>query len=200
MDFGIDSLTSQRVASIVSCKEWTELCPVKLNQLVSVHISHFDFDGGEKTGELIVLERISKNVLAIFKELFELRFPLHSVTPSDEFGGDDILTMNANNSSAFNCRRVMNTDRWSSHAYGMAIDINPIQNPYVLINDEENTARIYPIGGSKYLNRHLQEAGMVESIVPIFKKHGFEDWGGAWRSPLDYHHFQVSWERIKENI
>ena len=200
MEFAIDSLSSQRVASIVSCEDWTESCPVNLDRLVSVHISHFDFQSEERVGELIVHEGISKNVLAIFQELFKMRFPIHSVIPSDEFGGDDVLCMNANNSSAFNCRRVMNTDRWSSHAYGMAIDINPVQNPYVLINDEENLAKIYPVGGSRHLNRRIQEPGMVESIVPIFKKHGFDDWGGAWRSPLDYHHFQVSWENINSKI
>jgi hypothetical protein len=200
MDFLISPLSQIRVAGIKSCVEWSENCPVSLDRLVSVKIIHKDFKGHDQSGELIVLDVLAENVLTIFTELYELAFPIHSAIPVDEFGGDDVLTMNANNSSAFNCRRVMNTDRWSSHAYGAAIDINPVQNPYVLINDEAHTAKIYPNGGTKYLNRGIQEAGMVEAIAPIFKKHGFKDWGGAWRSPLDYHHFQVEWDRIRELI
>jgi hypothetical protein len=75
-----------------------------------------------------------------------------------------------------------------------------MQNPYVLIDDENSTAKIYPKGGAQYLNRHLQDLGMVESIVPLFEKYGFSDWGGAWRAPLDYHHFQVPWERIHQLV
>lgn len=200
MDFSILSLSDSRISSIKACADWSEDCPVSIQRLVEVNIVHRDFEGRDQSGQLIVLDELGENVKSIFQELYEMKFPLHKVVPSDEFGGDDVMCMNANISSAFNCRRVMNTDRWSSHAYGAAIDINPVQNPYVLINDEENTAKIYPNGGSKFLNRGLQEAGMVEPIVSIFKKHGFTDWGGAWRSPLDYHHFQVDWERTLEMV
>ncbi|NND35346.1 MAG: M15 family metallopeptidase, partial [Saprospiraceae bacterium] len=88
-----------------------------------------------------------------------------------------------------------NTDRWSSHAYGAAIDINPGQNPYVL-NPDQSDFKVFPSGGERFLDRGNIRIGMVEPIVHIFKKHGFTEWGGEWESPLDYHHFQVDWERI----
>jgi len=196
MDFSLLPLREARKAAIKACYEWSDDCPVPLHRLVKVTFTHVDFQGNEQIGQMIVLDVLGESVMAIFKELFERGFPIEKAIPVDYFEGDDVASMNANNSSAFNCRRVMHTDRWSSHAYGAAIDINPVQNPYVLINAEEHTAKIYPTGGTQYLNRHLQEPGMVEPIVSLFAKHGFTDWGGAWRAPLDYHHFQVPWEKM----
>lgn len=200
MEFSIDPLSPTRIRAIKKCKEWSDDCPVPLARLVKVSFIHLDFQGNEQIGRIIVLDALGESVMTIFKELLQRKFPIEKAIPVDFFAGDDVASMNANNSSAFNCRRVMNTDRWSSHAYGAAIDINPVQNPYVLINEETHTARIYPIGGAHFLNRHLQESGMVEPIVSVFADHGFTDWGGAWRAPLDYHHFQVPWEKIHQLV
>ena len=92
----------------------------------------------------------------------------------------------------------MYTDQWSSHAYGAAVDINPLQNPYVIFNREASTAEIFPEGGIEYLNRNIMQNGMVEEIVTLFHEYGFTEWGGNWKECLDYHHFQVSWNRINE--
>ncbi len=194
--FEIQELSSARIESIQSTVEWDDACPVSLDRLVSVHFSHKDFDGNDQIGEMVVVDLMAENVKNIFSELYSKKFAIALARPVDEFGGDDVSSMNTNNSSAFNCRRIMNTDRWSSHAYGAAIDINPIQNPYVLIDQTNDTAKIYPKGGTDYLNRGIQEVGMVEDVVSIFKEYGFSDWRGAWKSPLDYHHFQVPWEII----
>lgn len=198
--FFIGPLAASREKSIRQCTPDLDHSPVPLSRLRSVHFVHSTFSGEEAKGEMIVLDALAESVLEIFKELYTLNFPLHLCHPSDEFAGDDVACMEVNNSSAYNCRRIMNSDRWSSHAYGAAIDINPIQNPYVILDQGHATANIYPSGGTQYLNRHLQEPGMVEPIVAILAKHGFTEWGGMWRSPLDYHHFQVPWEKIPELI
>ncbi len=195
MAFEITLLSESRKESIKSNSPILPDTPVRLDGLRAVHFLHTNFEGGVSKGEMIVLDVLADSVLAIFKELHDLQFPIEKAIPVDEFGGDDVASMEANNSSAFNSRRIMNTDRWSSHAYGAAIDINPRQNPYVP-NAELTDFKVYPSGGEPFLDRENVRMGMVEPIVPIFKKHGFTEWGGDWKSPLDYHHFQVNWERI----
>lgn len=197
MAFRVCPISAERRQSILSKTNFLPEAPIQLDRLWEVHISHLNFDGQRTQGQLIVLDALAEPVLKIFQEIFEAGFPIHRLIPVDEFGGDDVESMEANNSSAFNSRRIMNTDRWSSHAYGAAIDINPSQNPYVP-NPEQEDFSVYPTGGEAFLDRHNLRTGMVETIVPIFKKHGFTEWGGDWKSPLDYHHFQVSWERIHE--
>jgi hypothetical protein len=189
--FSIERLSENRIAGIKTCPDWSEECPIRLDELRSLHFLHVDFNGDIQKGEMVVAEFVSKAALDVFKELLEIKFPIHRALPSDEYLGSDVESMNDNNSSAFNCRKVMNTDRWSSHSYGVAIDMNPVQNPYVIFNHDESTAKIFPEGASMYLNRSNQRQGMVEPIVPIFKKHGFSNWGGSWDDPLDYHHFQI---------
>jgi hypothetical protein len=105
----------------------------------------------------------------------------------DEFGGDDDRSMTANNSSGFNCRPVSGTSRWSEHAYGRAVDINPRQNPYV-------TARgaVLPPEGEAFVDRRHVRPGMVdESVVDAFARIGWR-WGGSWRSGQDYQHFSAT--------
>ncbi len=195
MAFEITPLSASRRQSILSNSTILPDAPVQVDRLLAVHFLHTNFEGGVSQGEMIVLDVLAESVLAIFKELHDFQFPIEKVIPVDEFGGDDVASMEVNNSSAFNSRKIMNTDRWSSHAYGAAIDINPRQNPYVP-NPEQTDFRVYPSGGEPYMDRENSRMGMVEPIVPIFKKHGFTEWGGDWKSPLDYHHFQVEWGRI----
>jgi hypothetical protein len=116
--------------------------------------------------------------------------------------------MDANNTSAFNCRPITGGNQLSVHAYGLAIDINPLQNPY--INNEyevgKNQIEIMPSAGMQYINRTNIKPGMVESIinedketvVDIFRRNGFKNWGGNWDHPLDYQHFQVDREYAKK--
>ncbi|MEQ9232104.1 MAG: M15 family metallopeptidase [Cyclobacteriaceae bacterium] len=195
MAFEITPLSESRKQSILSNSPILLDAPVGLDRLRAVHFLHTNFEGGISQGEMIVLDLLSDSVLAIFKALHALQFPIEKAIPVDEFGSDDVASMEANNSSAFNSRRIMNTDRWSSHAYGAAIDINPRQNPYVP-NPVQTDFKVYPSGGGPFLDRENVRKGMVEPIVSVFKKHGFTEWGGNWKSPLDYHHFQVDWERI----
>lgn len=196
MGFTIKEINEKRLQLLKQENVWREECPVHYSRLRIVNIRFLNFEGDVESGELIVLDQVAESVLEIFKELFELKFPIGKMIPMEEFGGDDVRSMKANNSSAFNGRKVARTDRWSSHAYGCAIDINPVQNPYLLLNENKELIEVIPPEGEKYLDRSSQRKGMVEEVVPIFVKHGFSDWGGSWEAKPDYHHFQIPWSEI----
>lgn len=99
--------------------------------------------------------------------------------------------MSANNSSCFNFRKIAGTDKLSLHAYGLAIDINPMQNPFI------QNSKISPANGKDFIDRSKIKAGMVEPVVEVFYKYGFTEWGGNWQEPIDYHHFQVPRQQIE---
>ncbi|MEQ8472494.1 MAG: M15 family metallopeptidase [Marinoscillum sp.] len=196
----IRNLNNSEIEAIQSCHDWRDDCPVTLDRLKIVTVEHYDFVGSVQEGQIIVLDLVADAISAVFSELFNQKFPIHQLVPSHSYKGDDLASMEANNSSAFNCRMIMAEGTWSSHSYGVAIDINPHQNPYVLIDHQESTAKIYPSNGTMYLNRHVQKQGMLEPVVDVFKQHGFTEWGGKWDDRLDYHHFQVPWDDISSMI
>lgn len=198
MGFSINTISSKIITEMIEKKVWREECPVHISRLKEVVVLYYDFEGKQNEGRLIVLDKISEAVKSIFEELFELTFPIYSLRCIEDFNGDDELSMNANNSSAYNGRLVARTNSWSSHAYGLAIDINPIQNPYLLLDDKRELIEVIPSAGSDYLDRESHQKGMVESIVPIFAKYGFTEWGGSWMAKPDFHHFQVPWHEIRK--
>lgn len=192
------NLLSQEVCQKITLSgTWNALCPIPLERLRQVVFSHIDFEGKQHNdGELIVMDVVAPFVINIMHELHAMGFPIHQARRMDYFQGDDILSMEANNSSAFNYRVIQGTSTVSLHGYGLAIDLNPLQNPFVSNPITQSTKRcslveIFPIQGKDYLNRHNQRAGMVERIVAVFAKHGFRIWGGTWNNPMDYHHFQT---------
>lgn len=197
MGFTIKEINRDRLQLLKEKNIWREECPVHYSRLRIAEVQFVDFDNQITQGELIVLDQVAESVTHIFRELLELKFPIEKMIPMEEFGGDDVLSMKANNSSAFNGRKVARTDRWSSHAYGCAIDINPIQNPYLLLNEQKELVEVIPPEGDKYLDRSNQRKGMIEAVVPVFEKYGFNEWGGSWETKPDYHHFQLPWEVIK---
>ncbi|RMG16018.1 MAG: M15 family peptidase [Deltaproteobacteria bacterium] len=163
---------------------WQEGCPVPLEALRLVRVTHFDFEGQVSQGELVVAAAVADEVVQIFERLYALRFPIARMERIERYGGDDDASMAANNSSAFNCRRVAGSRSWSEHAYGTAIDLNPVQNPYV-------TARgVFPPAGRAYLDRSKPRPGMVVpgTVVEAFERFGW-GWGGRWRRSKDYQHF-----------
>ncbi len=196
----IRTLTENEIQAISAANVWSEGCPLPHSRLRVVEIDYLGFDDQEHSSSMIVLDSVSESVKKIFEELLSLSFPIYSITPMEQFNGDDVASMEANNSSAFNGRRIMNTNRWSSHAYGCAIDINPAQNPYMLLDKEHAQIKVYPSSAIEYVNRNSLKKGMVEPIVPIFEKYGFADWGGNWEHKPDYHHFQLPWDRIEKLI
>ncbi len=181
------AIPKNTIQSMIDTKAWTSECPVKLESLKLLELKHYDFNGIIQNGEMVVHSKIADHVLAIFQELLDIKFPIEKIKLIDHYNGNDELSMADNNSSCFNFRKIAGTDRLSNHSYGLAIDINPVQNPYVRIGQEQVT--ISPKSGTCFLNRHNQRPGMLEPVVFIFEKHGFI-WGGLWDSPIDYHHFE----------
>ncbi len=174
---------------------WRDDSPVPLKDLRHITVSHLARTENTKivrTGELIVHKLVAHEVIAIFSELFEIGFEIVSIKFIDEFEGNDDASMAANNSSAFYARKVAGAKRWSNHSYGLAIDINPLFNPYT------RGELICPPEGKAYLNTALRtklsdSGGLItkkSKIYKIFKRYGWE-WGGECFSHCcDRHHFQ----------
>ncbi len=110
---------------------WRPGCPVALRDLRVVTARHWGFDGRQHTGRLIVHRDVAADVASVLRRLHAARFPIRRMVPVDTYGASDFRSIEADNTSAFNCRYVEGTSRWSEHAYGRAIDFNPIENPYV---------------------------------------------------------------------
>ncbi len=157
-------------------------------------VSYYDFAGNTyHNGHIIVLDAVAKATESIFNLLYEKKFPISKITPISTYGGNDKLSMADNNTSAYNYRKITGTDtagKFSLHAYGLAIDINPIQNPY--INQKDRPPVILPTSGKKYTQRQPLKRGMIDELSNVFVEHGFTIWGGAWHVPCDYQHFQTS--------
>lgn len=174
-----------------------EEAPVQIERLRLVRVPFVDFNGVEKTGQIIVLDAVANAVGAIFTELYKQKFPLEKVELITMYDGNDDASMSDNNSSAHNYRKVAGTSRLSLHAYGTAIDINPVQNPYILFEDGSNQATFLPPNSIGYANRminrlgKIDQKGFAEEVVEVFARHGYYWWGGYWDTPIDYQHFQL---------
>lgn len=168
---------------------WREGCPVHFSDLRLVTVSHWGFDGALHDGQLVVHHDVAVAVVGIFYTLYNSRFPIERMQPVDVYGADDNASMAANNTSAFNCRSVTGQPGvWSEHSYGRAIDINPVQNPYV------RGGTVLPPAGSAYLNRSSSAQGLIKAggpAVVAFAAAGW-GWGGNWSSIKDYQHFSAS--------
>jgi hypothetical protein len=164
-------------------------------RLVKFRYLGFD-DKIHDDGEVVVMDAAAPHVLRIFDNLRKMRFPIFKARPMNEFDGDDNASMRANNSSAFNDRNLTGGAAPSLHAYGLAIDLNPVQNPFLVLSDA--SVKIEPPAGADYLNRMSvrpgkpARRGMAEAVVRLFAEEGFPIWGGYWDNPIDYQHFQVS--------
>lgn len=164
---------------------WREECPVDPDDLRLLLLQHWDFTGEVRTGELIVHRESAEDVVEVFEALYAATFPIERIELVHVFGSDDDLSMAANNTSGFNCRPIAGTSRWSEHAYGRAIDINPVQNPYV-----RGPSTVLPPAGGDFLDRSDVRPGMVvenDIVEQAFSEIGWV-WGGRWSSP-DYQHF-----------
>ena len=167
---------------------WREGCPVPLEQLRYLRLRHVGLDGAAHTGELVVRADVVDDVVAAFGRLYELRFPIEQMRLVADYGADDDASMRANNTSAFNCRTVAGTDRWSNHAHGLAVDINPLRNPYV------RGDQVDPPEGAAYADRSNHRPGMLHAGTPevaAWTDLGW-DWGGSWSSGKDYQHVSAN--------
>jgi len=164
--------------------------PVGCDRLASVKFSYLGFDGRvHDDGEIIVMDAVAARVARIFDRLLDLRFPLAKAQPVNRYEGDDDASMADDNTSAFNDRVVSGSTSLSMHAYGLAIDLNPVQNPF--LEGAGAMRRVSPHGGEKYLARGDLRPGMAETVISVFAENGFLIWGGDWHDPIDYQHFQV---------
>lgn len=163
---------------------WRSGCPVGLSSLRLLEIVHRGFDGRDRTGLMVLHRDAVDDVRVALTRSYESGFRIERMRLIDRYGADDDRSMRNNNSSGFNCRRVAGTSRWSEHAYGRAIDLNPIQNPYVA------GSTVAPPAGRDYLDRSNVRRGMLvsgDATVTAFKDRGW-GWGGDWSSSKDYQH------------
>ena len=165
-------------------------CPLAWSQLRYLRLPYFGFDGAEHTGGMVVDARYAQDVVGVFARLHEARWPIRQMRPVSDFGGDDDRSMAADNTSAYNCRRVAGSARWSDHALGAAIDINPVENPYLRDGEVRPLAgrafaRLDRAAGSRVPAGAIREGDVV---VGAFAAIGWE-WGGSWSASPDYQHF-----------
>jgi D-alanyl-D-alanine carboxypeptidase len=167
---------------------WRSGCPVEPERLRRVNVDHIGFDGQTHRGELIVHADLVPEVIAIFEQLYRMGYPVEKIRTVDHYSdADDELSMEDNNTSAFNCRRIPGTDEWSQHAYGRAIDLNPLVNPCLYAS-----GYFEPRNAAPYLDRGRTDPGLLHSgdpAVRVFTDRGWR-WGGEWTAPLDYQHFE----------
>ena len=162
-------------------------CPVGFADLRLLTIAHWGFDGRVHRGRLVVNRDAAEQVLGAMRTLYHQRFPIRRMHLVDAYGADDHRSMAADNTSAFNCRVVAGTNRWSEHAYGRAIDLNPVENPYVT-----GSGYVSPPAGAPFADRSRHRKGMVGGrTVRAFAAVGW-GWGGNWAWPRDFQHFSAS--------
>jgi hypothetical protein len=179
-------------------KSFKEDCTLPREDLRYLHVLHKDIVGRELEGEMIVNVHIAEDVLEIMKELYENDYPIEKIRLVDEYGADDELSMEDNNSSSFNFRFVPRTKKISKHGRGLAIDINPLYNPYITKSD--TGLRVEPVNAGDYADRDKDFDYKIEKgdlCYDLFISHGFE-WGGEWKNSKDYQHFEVPTDRINE--
>jgi hypothetical protein len=174
---------------------WHPGCPVPLSRLRVLTVTHWGFDGRAHTGRLVVNENAAAPLATVFRRLYELRFPIHHLRLADAYGPTRSKPRDGDISGSFECREAVpspctggtGTGTWSEHAYGEAVDLNPVENPYVGCGMSHDPA------GRRYLDRSRLRRGMVTpAVVQAFRSIGW-GWGGAWTgSTKDYMHFSAT--------
>jgi D-alanyl-D-alanine carboxypeptidase len=182
--------TVERVTAAQLPYSWRSGCPVGPAQLRRVRLRYIGFDGRVHTGQLVVRDRVAREVVVIFRTLYRARFPIRKMRPVDAYHASDERSVEDDNTSAFNCRYAVASGpkHWSMHAYGEAIDINPVENPYVYGGTVSHT------NARPYLDRSRVRPGMAVRggvLVETFAQHGW-GWGGTWTGTPDYQHFSTS--------
>ena len=160
-------------------------CPVGSPQLRTIEVSYWDFAVRPQVGRIVVARRVAPDIVSVFRHLWSARFPIRRLQPVSAYRGSDDASMAADNTSGFNCRFVGGTTRWSMHAYGEAIDVNPVENPYV------QGSRYSPPAGRPYIVRSPYRPGMAVTggvLVRAFASVGWK-WGASFG---DYQHFSTT--------
>jgi hypothetical protein len=168
---------------------WEPGCPVGLGKLRLLELTYRGFDGDSHRGRLVVNRRYDDEIIAVFKRLYAINYPIRRMELIDRFGADDHRSMAADNTSAFNCRFVAGTTRWSMHAFGLAVDLNPVENPYVA------GSHVSPPAGVPFADRSREAPGMIhdgDAVVKAFARRAGWEWlGDGPQSIRDYQHFSA---------
>ncbi|MEU4418932.1 M15 family metallopeptidase, partial [Nocardia salmonicida] len=175
-------------ADVLARSTWRPGCPVAADELAWVRVAFRGFDGRRHTGELLVNSRVAVHLVSVFNRLWDARFPFEQLKITTLAERDAAPTGDGNVTGAFVCRATRGASTFSQHAYGLAIDVNPFQNPYV-----KGTV-VLPELASAYVDRDRLLEGMVTADGPVvraFASIGWE-WGGSWRTLKDYQHFSAN--------
>ena len=173
-------------------RTWHDNPYINRSDLRYLRISHYDLEGRIHVGELICNKLIAQKLLAIFRELYRAHYPIQQMRLPDNYGADDERQMRANNTSCFCYRNVSGSKKLSKHARGLAIDINPLYNPYIRYSKKDGSQIVEPATGKPYVDRKADFPYKITTndlCYKLFIKHGFS-WGGAWRTMKDYQHFE----------
>ncbi|AKF25503.1 hypothetical protein YH65_09050 [Sulfurovum lithotrophicum] len=187
----ISTITPQIKARMIKGNSWRQGCPVSLNDLRYLRMTYRDFSGKDRQGEMVVNRTVAAEVTRIFGELYEADYPIRKMKLVSDYNGNDWQSIEADNTSAFNCRKATGSKHWSRHSYGKAIDLNSIENPYI-----SRSGRIAHKASLQYRkrvhrnNRAVDRAVLLrnDKAVKIFKNYGWK-WGGDWSGVKDYQHF-----------
>jgi len=187
----ISKITPEVKKRMIKGNSWRKGCPISLNDLRYLCVKHIDFRAKEVMGEIIVHKDVSHEVTEIFEALYEIGYPIKKMKLVSDYKGNDWQSIEADNTSAFNCRNATGSKKWSKHSYGKAIDINPIENPYI-----SRSGRISHKESLQYRKRVHKKSTSADRAVllkndkatKIFEKYGWK-WGGDWSGVKDYQHF-----------
>lgn len=187
----ISNITPNVKKRMIQGNSWKKQCPVALENLRYLKIKHLNFQGKTVLGEMIVHKDVAREVVNIFNELYEMGYPVRQMRLVSDYKGSDWQSIEADNTSSFNCRNATGSKRWSKHSYGKAIDLNSLENPYIARN-----GRISHKASLKYRKRVHKASDFADKAVllvndkatHIFKKYGWK-WGGDWSRMKDYQHF-----------
>ncbi len=169
---------------------WRAGCPVGPSQLRRIRLSYWGFDGAPHSGQIVVNAAVTGAVTGVFRKLYAERFPIRRMQLVDVYRGSDERSMAADNTSGFNCRYAVapGPKSWSVHAYGEAIDVNPVENPYI------EGGKVRPPAGAAFTDRTSVRSGMAVkggALVQAFAHAGWS-WGGRWTASPDYQHFSAN--------
>jgi len=172
---------------LVEKYSWHPGCPVAPSELAYVKLSYWGFDNRPHRGVLIVNQQVAPEVVTIFADLFREKFPIQKMIPADFYQGSDAKIMADNDTSAFLCRAMTeNPRRLSTHSYGIAIDINPKQNPFVPQKSKSAKTKAFADRGAWHRGMIVQGDATYQAFI----QRGWS-WGGDWRNPKDYQHFEL---------
>ena len=185
----------KHVRAELNGKYWRSGCPVTLSQLRVLTVSYWDFDGNVQQGQMVVNADAAPKLARVFRRLYELRFPIRHMDIDETYGPASAQPADGDITGSFECRQAVpspctggtGTGHWSMHAYGLAVDINPVENPYVGCGMTRDKTAL------KYVDRSRHRKGMVTyGVLQAFRSIGW-GWGGSWSgNTKDYMHFSAT--------